>query len=85
MELNDWMEFPRPFGPYELLRKIASGGMAEIYLARTTGIGGFEKLLVLKMIHPKWSTDDEFISMTHSTIVGESQLTREFNNALNEM
>ena len=76
MERQDWMEFPRPFGPYELLRKIASGGMAEIYLARTTGIGGFQKLLVLKMIHPKWSTDDEFISM----LIEEAKLAVQLNH-----
>ena len=37
--------------------------MAEIHLARTTGIGGFEKLLALKVIHPKFSADQEFIDM----------------------
>ena len=51
------------FGSYELLKRIAYGGMAEIHLARTTGIGGFEKLLALKVIHPKFSADQEFIDM----------------------
>ena len=43
-------------GKYELIRQIAIGGMAELYLARTVGIEGFEKLVVLKnnykLLHP---------------------------------
>ena len=33
--------FPRQFGPYVLKQKIASGGMAELFLAEVTGPGGF--------------------------------------------
>ncbi|MEE2789112.1 MAG: protein kinase [Myxococcota bacterium] len=50
-------------GPYELIRRIGIGGMAEIYLAKTTGIGGFEKYLALKVIHPKFVEDQDFIDM----------------------
>ena len=39
---------PTTFGKYELLEKIGTGGMAEIYRARAEGPGGFEKILVLK-------------------------------------
>src|SRR5262249_22893788 len=35
-------------GKYEVIRQIAIGGMAELYLARTSGIEGFEKLVVVK-------------------------------------
>ena len=35
-------------GKYELLRKIAQGGMAEVYLCKQRGLQGFEKLVVLK-------------------------------------
>ncbi len=51
------------FGPYTLVKRVAFGGMAEIHLAKTSGIGGFEKLLALKVIHPKYSEDQEFIDM----------------------
>ncbi len=57
------MKFPKDFGPYRLLKQIAMGGMAEIVLAKTMGFGGFEKLLALKMIHPKFSQDEHFINM----------------------
>jgi len=40
---------------YEILRKLARGGMAELFLARTVGPEGFEKLLVLKKILPSYA------------------------------
>ena len=57
------MEFPQAFGSYVIVRRIAIGGMAEIYLAKAAGLAGFEKHLVLKVIHPKYATDPEFIEM----------------------
>jgi eukaryotic-like serine/threonine-protein kinase len=51
------------FGRYQLLTKLASGGMAEIYLARQQGLEGFEKLLVIKRILPHLAEDEEFIQM----------------------
>jgi eukaryotic-like serine/threonine-protein kinase len=51
------------FGKYEILRRIAVGGMAGIYLAVQRGSHGFEKVVVLKVILPELSTNDEFISM----------------------
>jgi serine/threonine protein kinase len=57
------MDLPRPFGPYTLLRRLAVGGMAEIYIAKARGLGGFEKLLALKLVHPHLSADPSFIQM----------------------
>jgi len=51
------------FGPYLLLNRIAVGGMAEIYLAKTQGLAGFEKLCALKVIHPDFASDQHFIQM----------------------
>ena len=51
------------FGKYELLKKIAVGGMAEIYLARQTGLVGFEKLVVVKIILPHLATEERFVRM----------------------
>jgi serine/threonine protein kinase len=53
----------RAFGPYRLIEQLAVGGMAEIYLAQTRGIGGFEKFLALKVIHPNFAEDEHFIKM----------------------
>ena len=52
-----------PFGKYELLEKIAVGGMAEIFKARTKGVGGFEKYLAIKRILPHLSENKDFIDM----------------------
>ncbi len=51
------------FGKYELLEKMAVGGMAEIYRAYSTSIGGFQKEVALKRILPHLSTDAEFVSL----------------------
>lgn len=56
-------EVPAPFGKYYLTEKLAAGGMAEIYLAKLLGPGGFEKLLVLKQIHPKLSGQRHFVDL----------------------
>ena len=58
------------FGAYQLIKRIAYGGMAEIHLAKTQGLQGFERLLALKVIHPKYSEDQEFIDM----LVDEAKL-----------
>jgi serine/threonine protein kinase len=50
------------FGKYELLRKIASGGMGQVFLAREHGTG-FERLVVLKLILPHLAEDEEFLDM----------------------
>ncbi len=54
---------PARFGKYELLELVARGGMAEIYRARTVGIGGFEKYCAIKKILPHLSENQEFITM----------------------
>src|SRR5437763_15656889 len=52
-----------PIGKYKLLRLIASGGMAEVYLARQAGAAGFEKLVCLKRILPHLARDRQFVEM----------------------
>ncbi|MEO7110997.1 MAG: protein kinase [Polyangiaceae bacterium] len=54
---------PRQFGKYTLLRKLASGGMAELYLALHRSVAGFEKLVVIKRILPQMTQDQAFIDM----------------------
>jgi serine/threonine-protein kinase len=50
-------------GRYELVRKIATGGMAELFLARSSGPGGFEKRCAVKRILPQHAGDAEFLRM----------------------
>jgi serine/threonine protein kinase len=57
------MNQPRIFGPYTLLRRLAVGGMAEIYVASTHGLGGFEKLAAIKLVHPHLAADPQFVRM----------------------
>lgn len=45
-------KLPRPYGKYELLEHLGTGGMAEVYKARLPGIQGFEKIVVIKRILP---------------------------------
>ncbi len=51
------------FGKYDLIAHLATGGMAEIYLARQSGIGGFEKLVVIKRILPHLAREELFVQM----------------------
>ncbi|MCK6510419.1 serine/threonine protein kinase, partial [Myxococcota bacterium] len=50
-------------GKYLLLKKLATGGMAEIHLAEQSGPGGFKKQLVIKRILPHLLGDEKFLQM----------------------
>ena len=50
-------------GKYRVIHRIAFGGMAEIYLARASGIQGFEKYVVLKRILPQYAANVELTRM----------------------
>jgi serine/threonine-protein kinase len=50
-------------GRYELLTPLASGGMAEIWLARQPGLRGFEKLVVIKRMVGALEDDSEHVEM----------------------
>jgi serine/threonine protein kinase len=51
------------FGQYELLERVAVGGMAEVYRGRVAGAEGFEKWVAIKRILPEYARDERFISM----------------------
>lgn len=57
------IELPQQFGKYVLQDRIAIGGMAEIFRARAPGLGGFQKTLAIKRLHPRYSDDQDFIRM----------------------
>jgi tetratricopeptide (TPR) repeat protein len=54
---------PVRFGKYLLMDKIAAGGMAELFLAKQTGVKGFEKVVAIKRILPALTQDQEFVGM----------------------
>jgi serine/threonine-protein kinase len=56
-------EPPKLVGKYEILARIARGGMAGIFLARQPGIGGFSRRVVLKTILPSLAEDPKFVQM----------------------
>jgi eukaryotic-like serine/threonine-protein kinase len=51
------------FGKYSLVARLATGGMAEIFLARLQGAAGFEKLVCIKRILPHLARDRQFVAM----------------------
>jgi eukaryotic-like serine/threonine-protein kinase len=53
----------KELGKFQLIKKIASGGMAEIHLAKQTGVAGFEKIVVIKTILPDLASNKEFTKM----------------------
>lgn len=61
---------PRPFGRYTLLRRLAHGGMAEVYLAKAAGPEGFEKQVAVKCV-PSWLGAD---APPSSTLASEAAL-----------
>jgi eukaryotic-like serine/threonine-protein kinase len=48
---------------YELIAEIASGGMATVFLARLSGVGGFQRLVAIKRLHPHLAREKEFVEM----------------------
>jgi serine/threonine protein kinase len=57
------MDLPARIGNYEPLIRLASGGMATLYVARHARAGGFERLVVIKRVHPHLLGNREFCDM----------------------
>jgi serine/threonine protein kinase len=51
------------FGRYEVIKHLAQGGMAEVFLARATGIEGFERHVVIKRIRAEQARDKSHVQM----------------------
>ena len=51
------------FGQYQLLERVAVGGMGEVYRARSLGEEGFEKPVAIKRILPSYASDERFVEM----------------------
>ena len=58
------LDRPIGFGDrYTLVRRLAVGGMAEIYLARQAAMAGFEKEVVIKCLRPELVDDNRIVEM----------------------
>jgi serine/threonine protein kinase len=57
------METTERLGRYELVEQLGVGGMAEIFKARCTGPGGFQRTVVVKRILPANTADPAFVRM----------------------
>jgi serine/threonine protein kinase len=63
-------------GAYEVIRRLSTGGMAEIFLALRLGEGGFRKLVVLKRILHEVAQDEDFVAR----LLEEGRLMGDFSH-----
>ncbi len=66
-----------PFGNYRLLRKIKTGGMAEVFEASTPGVEGIARTVAIKRILPNLTDSEEFVTM----FIDEAKITVQLSHA----
>ncbi len=64
-------EFPVGFGRYQLVERLALGGMAELFVATAPGEHGFQKRVVIKRLLPQLVHDATYNAM----FIDEAKLT----------
>ncbi|MEO8551078.1 MAG: protein kinase [Kofleriaceae bacterium] len=64
------------FGSYVLLRRIARGGMAEVFLAQQRGLEGFDRRVAVKRILPHLADSQDFVRM----FLGEAKLAAQLSH-----
>jgi serine/threonine-protein kinase len=67
---------PKQIGRYQILDRLATGGMAELFKATLTGEHGFEKLVVIKKILPHLAKDKSFVEM----FIDEARITAQLDH-----
>jgi tRNA A-37 threonylcarbamoyl transferase component Bud32 len=67
---------PTPFGKYSLFDRVAVGGMAEVYRAKTLGLEGAERIVAIKKMLDVLAADKELVSM----FIDEAKLAVQLNH-----
>jgi len=67
---------PPTIGKYQIIDRLAVGGMAELFRARIHGSHGFEKLVAIKKILPHLAADPSFVSM----FIDEARITAQLDH-----
>jgi len=67
---------PKAVGRYQIIDRLAVGGMAELFKATLTGDHGFEKLVAIKKILPHLATDKSFVEM----FIDEARITAQLDH-----
>lgn len=68
---------PRGDDPYFIERRLAAGGMAEVFVAKRKGPHGFEKRVALKRILPQFAVEPDFVHM----FIDEARLAARLDHA----
>jgi serine/threonine-protein kinase len=63
VRLLDPTDSKRRLDRYDLIGELASGGMATVFLGRLGGVGGFQRFVAIKRLHPHLAGEQEFIEM----------------------
>lgn len=66
----------RNLGPYEIQKRLAVGGLAEIFLARKPGMLGFEQRYALKVLLPQYADSEEHRKL----MIDEARLTAQLDH-----
>ena len=69
-------DLPTHLGRYEVIRRLGAGGMAEVFLAKSKGAEGIEKVLVVKRVLPSFARSAKFIAM----FVDEAKVAMRLNH-----
>jgi serine/threonine-protein kinase len=67
---------PKAVGRYQIVDRLAVGGMAELFKATLTGDHGFEKLVAIKKILPHLARDRSFVEM----FIDEARITAQLDH-----
>lgn len=70
------MTEPHRLAKYDIVARIAQGGMGNVYLARSTGLAGFSKLVVVKTLRSDFAEDPKFCEM----FLDEARLAARLNH-----